>query len=266
MKQVNKIKFFSKTGLLAVALTSLMAVNAFAQEAAGGTSPGGGDAVKNSDGTWSLLDLKEKMATNYFDPFAALEKDTGEFGTRNLVADATNKFNACSGTLSIFGDESRFRKVNLLQIVWALATGEHLPHGIFSTSELRLFESRFGKQLIWVGTEKPLSNITDEGVVRISDEVTKEQLAAQKDGVVVVYLPIFKKMSQEDRAGLILHESILRFILKTNPLHYQRHGTSKIRELVKLVFTDGSEKLPQPVFGQYCDQDGSLFTKPNPKP
>lgn len=89
--------------------------------------------------------------------------------------------------------------------------------------------------LIFQLVNEPLEQIKDEGYIRNVDPKFMVQVAAQKDGVVLIYWPVFAKMDKENQAGLFIHEALVGLLLNTNPKHLIQHGTSKIRAYNSLL-------------------------------
>lgn len=248
--------------LIAVVLTVTLGMSVV--HAAEGQERGGGDAVKVGSG-WGLLDLNESLPFDYFNPTPAPKSywyDSGpEREPFDRVLGAFLALDKCSASFSITVDKET--RNFLLKDVASYLTVQwnYIAYGDYGAMERAypFLNSKFGDQLVWIATQTPLENIPDEGVVRLADPSGKQQLAVQKDGVVMVYKPIFDRLDARNKAALVLHEALLRMVLKINPSHYQKYGTSKIRELVKLVFSENWNQLPDSAVNRVCGPNSGLF-------
>lgn len=224
----------------------IQAIKNLAQFSSGTEGVGGGDAVPNQQGGWGLLDLNETLPYNYIIP-APYQSNTRYELDRHI-----------SHTL-VCGFKITNNKNNI-EMFLAEALDYLTIQRLKETKDIHKDNiKKLGDQLIWIGTNTPLENIPDEGVVRLEDPSTKQQVAVQKDGVVMVYLPIFEKMNSKNRAALMMHEALLRVVLKLNPNSYAKNGTAKIREFVNLLFNREFYQLPEPVIEKVCGTNSELF-------
>ncbi|RYZ86846.1 MAG: hypothetical protein EOP06_13745 [Proteobacteria bacterium] len=249
----------------------------------GNEGGGGGDAVA-SGVEWTLLDLMEPMSANYFSPLSIYQSaDEHKFigpsldmiGMRcGFQADLKGQQKEVAKQYGlkfsgVFGSPSgRVLKASLQFIIDASIADNGDYGGVTKFNDdvakaKARFAREFGERLIWIGTNKPLENVEDEGVVRLTDPVTKQQLAIQKDGVVLVYLPIFNRLDGRNRAALVLHEALLRYVLVKSPALHAKFGTAKIRELVRSINAGldqfgnlNMQSIPDSAFARLCGMNG----------
>lgn len=221
----------------------LISVNVWA-----GKDRGGGDAVEEARG-WTLLDLAEKMDINYIQPITGIEQEQAF----NVALENAYR---CGVSIHIDAPGYHGLKFNLRDVLKQVAVGNSVP---LTDVGLWAFAYHGLQQLVWIGTETPLEEISDEGVIRDVDPKTKKQVAIQLNGVVMVYMPIFRKMDYRSRAALVMHESLLRIVLSKFPHHYAKHGTSKIRKTVNLLFNPANYSIPTAEVQRVCGPQGELW-------
>ncbi|MEI7974026.1 MAG: hypothetical protein WCH11_06640 [Bdellovibrio sp.] len=81
----------------------------------------------------------------------------------------------------------------------------------------------------WAFVDFDLDEIDDEGAVHIDNPETKKQLAVQSDGLVLINRSEFKRLDEVSKAGLFVHESVLRAVIVLNPRLIASQGTEPIR-------------------------------------
>lgn len=230
---------------LIIFLLYIILTNAWADDSRIGN---GGDGVLDSNtGKIALLDFIESSdLTNkeYFHPgvsFGPIGLNTTEgmpyapkvLEAKHYLGDlfSLKFYNACKGKSTLYGD------------AYVLMSLE-VDHGLNPT-----------KPLIWIFTNKKLSEIDDEGAVRYLDSnKSKSQIAIQKDGIVIIHKPSYIKMDAINRAGLIMHELLIAMILHKNKDYFMERSTENLREFNKILFTWAfSEKyIPTQVLINAC--------------
>lgn len=243
--------------LVLVAAVTLASAMSHAEEG-GNSGGGGGDAIQTSKG-WTMLDLAESMQTRFFAPIGAkgtpkideLDAYQKKAAVEKYYNDAVRNLLYCDGHSA--GNQ---------QISIGMAAGylqfRDVPGRAVTPYGREILDSALGKQMVWIETDLPLSNVDDEGVIRLLDLQTKTQVAIQKDNIVMVYAPIYKKMDAKNQAALVIHELVLRIVLRLNPNHYSQHGTSYIRQVVQAVMSPEFENLSKAAQDQICGPDSGL--------
>jgi hypothetical protein len=215
---------------------------------------GGGDAVQDAQGKWTLLDLAEKRAHAYFNPLADFEFGNHILGytvavDAKCLANILPAMNLQPDHEQLPIDPDYLPQPTTFSALHYILTGELLfkwtgngPLYTDSMSKARkAYQELLGLPLTWIGTTDPLEDIPDEGLIRLTDPSTKKQVAIQQGGVVLVYMPIYNSFDRKSQEALIMHETLLRLMLLTNPNEYQLHGTSNLRELNQMVMAEDVE-------------------------
>ncbi len=236
-----------KIFLVAVAMLALSS-NAFAESKGGG----GGDAVKVGQ-SWGLLDLNEQLPFKYFNPLAdGIWKNAAHAEAENAV----NAAMLCTGELPLGSDIPKIYRA-LGYVLEADLFDSQLTRRIYPDAQIRI-KSATGGPLVWVRTDTPLTEIPDEGIIRLIEPATKQQVAVQKDGVVMVYGPIFDKLNAKNKAALVLHEEILHIVLASGSRQIRTHGTQKIRTLVNYLFSF-DPSMPMAAWEKICGPTSDFF-------
>ncbi|RYZ90695.1 MAG: hypothetical protein EOP06_07615 [Proteobacteria bacterium] len=243
-----------KKMILAAVAAVFLSPHVYAESKGGG----GGDGVRTGSNTWKLLDLAEM---SFFQPLSSEDmKRQFNVMTSRLVY-------SCEAVAYANGDTPRnpfSSQLRIAEIFEWLSSGSFDGFVDFKWISKEYIYKNVGTPLTWYLTQKPLEEIADEGAVRLVDGVTKKQVAIQKAGVVIVYEPIFKKFDDESRAALVAHETLLRFVLLHNASTYKAYGTQKIRDMVKLAYSDtqknfSSSDFPPNLWETYCGQNGVVL-------
>lgn len=201
----------------------------------GNSGGGGGDAVQTKQG-WTTLDLAEPSLTaSYF--------------SMNQIA-MQSKLNI----RRLDECEAKIRNSQHHEL-FGLGFGSEIIRTFigFSRSSVLL------KPLMWTTTNLPLAELRDEGAIRLADQNSTKQLALQKEGVVVVYKPIFEKLDDESKSALYLHETLLKTVLEHFPENYQAYGTSEIRKLVQVLMSENFSAIPASVMIRFCGKNGTVL-------
>ena len=200
---------------------------------AGTESSGGGVSADDPNGRRRLLDLIEKDKLDYFLPSAEMPwpYDHGiPEGLKNLVIRyeylRNIKYNGNGSEDSDIGGPEF-----ILSVMMALN-----PKGVMKDARFfekgqpgEIYQIRPVAPIKWAFTDEPLESLNDEGIIRIENPNTKRQLAIQKNGMVVVNRKEFESIDDESKAGLFIHESVLRAVLLLNPQEIATHGTENVR-------------------------------------
>lgn len=104
---------------------------------------------------------------------------------------------------------------------------------IKSVLEKRIDET--GRVVRWVFVDFPLSELNDEGYIRLVDPSTKRQVAVQKDGVVIIHRAEYDLLDDESKGALFLHEGVLSSLLVLKPEIIAGNGTAPVRKIVRRV-------------------------------
>lgn len=208
------------TALLA---SSLMTSASFA--ARGNSSGGGGDAVSINKANERLLDLVENGDLEYINPVEVVLSYNWFFHNINVL-----DFFVVNSS-EAFSDKG-FDSYRFSYFIW-----KSLGVSNVSIGDLEDSMSHVPKSVTFYFSNNNLDELNDEGKIHITETYNKTQLAIQnEEGVVVIYKPLFEKLTKKDQAGLIMHEVLLRFVWQYNPSHLKVFGTEKIRKLNRQLF------------------------------
>lgn len=108
-------------------------------------------------------------------------------------------------------------------------------------------------QLTWVLTDSELERINDQGIVATTLIGSIQQIAVQKDNVVLINRPLFQKMSNRDKAALMVHELLINSALQLGFDVQSSIGTAPIRQTVGLLFSDNSNAVAKTFFQKIWD-------------
>lgn len=223
----------SFVGMCLLSTQLLIFSSAFAK--GGSMDGGGGDAVLKGASSAQLLDLAEVGDLEYLSPNGILSR----------FEKLSNKITE-EGLLLKYSKGAFHDPLNEDLFSFYIQKSLNVP-GAFWFSEDEFIKKPI--QMEFYFSNNPLAEINDEGKIYIGEEYNKIQLAIQNPkGQVVIYKPLFDKLSPKDQAALLLHEALLRLVWQYNPDHLSRFGTEHIRKLNCLIFKkiDG-EFIPQNV-------------------
>lgn len=98
-------------------------------------------------------------------------------------------------------------------------------------------------QMTWVLTDEKLEKISDQGIISTTQANSIEQVAIQKDNIVLINRPLFLKMSDVDKAALLVHELLISTALNLGFDVNSDQGTAPIRKVVAILFSENSEAV-----------------------
>lgn len=98
-------------------------------------------------------------------------------------------------------------------------------------------------QMTWIFTDEHLENIEDEGVIITKLDGSLEQVAVQKNNVVLINKPLFSKLSETDKAALLVHEALIRAAIYAGLDLKSKVGTAPIRKIVAILFSENAEAV-----------------------
>lgn len=242
-----------------------------------GQHRGGGDGILQ-DGNWSLLDLTEKYDATYYFPqkqtyFTEYVADRMSFIANRCAFPMAYLMRMQEGMLNKIYDlyMQRTRGMDPIDERTVFPMGNNALHReplnrtLPKTNELfsRIsvsYTSLTAGEIIWMMTDKELEEIPDEGTIRLPDSSGKKQVAIQKNGVVLIYRPIFEKMDERNKAALILHELLLFAQMHGGANDLLKNGTAGVRKVVYDLFNEFYVEIPAIAFEGFCGWNGKAFS------
>lgn len=250
----------------------VFSVNGFAAQ-----HRGGGDGILQ-DGNWSLLDLTEKYDATYYFPqkqtyFTDYVADRMSFIANRCAFPMAYLLRMQEGMLAKIYDiyMQRTRSMDPIdeRIVFPSENmylhRQPLNRSLPKTNETFngisvSYTSLTAGEIIWMMTDKELEEIPDEGTIRLPDGASKKQVAIQKNGVVLIYRPIFEKMDERNKAALILHELLLFAQMHGGAKDLLKNGTAGVRKVVYDLFHEDYAEIPEVAFDGFCGWSGKAFS------
>lgn len=153
--------------------------------------------------------------------------------------------------------------VNLLDLVenqYSFLNVSKEPYAKMYQYALVLFFGKVGwnpvrtREITWALTDLPLEDIHDEGSIRIQDPENIQQLAIQKNGVVLIYSKLYDKLSEKGKAALITHEILIATAINLGYDLSSAKGTGPIRQLVSMLFSSNASAPTENFYRQIWDQ------------
>lgn len=252
--------------------TLLFSLNCFS-----GQHRSGGDGILQ-DGNWSLLDLTEKYDATYYFPqkqtyFTEYVADRMSFIANRCAFPMAYLMRMQEGMLNKIYDlyMQRTRGMDPIDERTVFPMGNNALHREPLNRSLPQTNEEFtgitvsqtgltAGEIIWMMTDKELEEIPDEGTIRLPDGTSKKQVAIQKNGVVLIYRPIFEKMDERNKAALVLHELLLFAQMHGGAKDLLKNGTAGVRKVVYDLFHEFYMEIPTIAFEGFCGWDGRAFS------
>lgn len=220
-------------------IISLLLISSLAHAVGGGGQEGngGGGVQEVGSGKNTLLDLAEQedMVPVEFHPDREFDSElfTEVFQFRTYVSPKLQY-------AMVIASQVR-RRAPIFIDAGDFPPGWQLDHGILKP----LWPPSF------YFTQKELKDVPDEGTIRVGSPYSKVQIGMQKDGVILINEPAFKKLDDRNKTAFLLHEYVLFATLQYNPQILKDKGTEPIRTYVRRIiqFAEGrlrrTEAVPQ---------------------
>lgn len=194
--------------------------------AGGSMVGGGGNAIADSSGKISLLDLVESD-DKYLNSMQILNE--GIFSNKLSMRTEETLYLAVTDPASPFKEGSTARRHSFLSYIYK-TFGKRT-----SVQDYNLNWKFQPIPLMWILTDKSLASLNDQGEMEDIDPETLIQIAVQRDGIVLIDQPNFYLMDSKSQNALLMHEALIRLVSETNPDLIAKKGTAPIRKFNKLL-------------------------------